>query len=161
MASAQVSDETTEYHSASSRTSSIDSSGSRRRANLSPLAGDGRQRGIGVSSNTKRQFKDKRIYVNPRTGLPVRPPTSFGLFKHTLRRSMKSGKVSFAEFNRKATEKWSRLSESEKEQYSQRAKELSDQFKRIEVSCLRKKVRQLLNQVKDYRQSARALPRRR
>lgn len=107
----------------------------------------------GVSKSTKRQFKDRKIYVNPRNGLPVRPPTSFALFKHTMRRSIKEGKVGFQEFNRKATEEWTKMSDEDKEPYIGRAKELAARFKRIEATCLRKRVRQLEQQVKSYRRA--------
>lgn len=130
------------------------------RVDLEPLvAANGRRQAIGVSCTAKRQFKDRRIYVNPKTGLPVRPPTSFGLFKHALRRKM-GDKVDFAEFNRKATEQWTKLEEGEKEPYARRARELSEQFKKIEVGLLRKKVRQLQRQVRNYRREYSASRRR-
>lgn len=137
------------YVTARSRTASLESGSTGRRAgvSLAPLAGD---RPISVSNSSQRQHKDRRIYVNKRTGLPVRPPTSFGLFKHALRRSIKNDKISFSEFNKLASEKWSKMSETEKGQYGQRAKELADQYKKIEVRFLRKKLRQLQRQVKDH-----------
>lgn len=143
----------TEYLSARSRTSSIESS-SRRTENravfLAPLPDDGRG-SIGVSSNRKRQYKDRRIYLNLRTGLPVRPPTSFGLFKHALRRNMQGDKVDFFDFHKKAIEEWNKMKDEEKAPYLQRSKELAEQFKKIEAQFLRKKVRQLQSQVKEYR----------
>lgn len=159
-----------EYFTARSRTASLESAGRRRSAQaaggsscpgagaaaggsiqLAPLIGDGgAKRQIGVSCNVKRQFKDRRIYVNPRTGLPVRPPTSFGLFKHALRRSM-GNKVTFLDFNRKATEQWTRMDDEQKGPYVERAKELASQFKKIEVRFLRKKVRQLQRHAKEQR----------
>lgn len=146
-----------EYVTARSRTASLESAASggasvRRNIRLAPLSGDG---AIGVSNNVKRQFKDRRIYVNRRTGLPVRPPTSFGLFKHALRRSIKGSKVDFLDFNRRAIEQWARMGEEDKEPYAQRAKELAEHYKKIEVRFLRKKLRQLQRQVKDRRGGSR------
>ena len=123
---------------------------------LAPIGCEGGRQTIGISNKTKRDFKDKRIYVNPRTGLAVRPPTSFGLFKHAMRRQMKDNKVGFQEFNRRSTEQWAKMNDQEKEPYVQRAKELGDQFKKIEVSLLRKKVRELTKQMKEERQAKRA-----
>lgn len=139
------------YFSARSRTASLESVSSRERRNvaLAPLSGDGRS--ISVSSSVNRRFKDRRIYVNQRTGLPVRPPTSFGLFKHALRRSMAGNKVSFSDFNKRAIEQWAKMRDHDKELYAQRARELADQYKRIEVRFLRKKVRQMLRQNKEAR----------
>lgn len=140
-----------EYFSARSRTASLESQASEPVFALSPLKEDGKRSTIMVSNNQKREHKDRRIYVNCRTGLPVRPPTSFGLFKHAMRRSIKKGeKVDFVEFNKKSNEQWAKLSEQEKEPYIQRAKELAQQYKKIEVFYLRKKVRQLENELGDY-----------
>lgn len=121
---------------------------------LAPLNAGG-ESSVGVSSNTKREHKDKNIYVNPRTGLPVRPPPSFALFKHALKRTI-NGKVTFNEFNKLANERWSRMSEEEKKPYVDRAKTLLEHFKRVEVACLRKKVRQLQHQVKGHNGGARS-----
>ena len=66
---------------------------------------------------------------------------------------MKNVKVNFLEFNKKSSEQWMKLKEEEKEPYVQRAKELAEQYKKIEVLYLRKKVRQLQHQVKEYRRS--------
>lgn len=126
---------------------------SSRQASLAPLD-PAIRRGIMVSRNLKRDLKDKKIYVNPRTGLPVRPPTSFGLFKHTLRRTMNNNKVGFSEFNKLATEQWTKMSSKDKEVYAQRSKALAQQYKRIEVPYLRKRVRQLQQQIKEYRQAS-------
>lgn len=115
------------------------------------LAG-GENSSIGVSNSRKREHKDKWIYVNSRTGLPVRPPTSFGLFKHALRRTM-CDKVDFFDFNRQATDAWAQMSDDLKEPYVRRARQLSEQFKKIEAQYLRKKVRELEQEVKDYRRS--------
>lgn len=141
---------TSEYFSARSRTPSIESQSSEKGLYLEPL-NVGALGNIRVSNNPKRQFKDKRIYVNARTGLPVRPPTSFGLFKHTMRRNITQGKVDFHDFNKRSNAEWSKMNEREKEPYARRAKMLSEQFKKIEVACLRKKVRQLQSQIKLYR----------
>lgn len=119
-------------------------------------SGDGRQRSIRVSKNEKRSHKDKRIYVNTRTGLPVRPPTSFGLFLHALRREAKGGKVEFKQFHQKAIKAWNKLSDEEKSQYAERAKVLSSQYKKIEATYLRKKVRQLQRQIQAVRRTFRA-----
>lgn len=141
----------TEYFSTRSRCSSMESSSSEYQNFLQEPA-DGKRLAIGsVSTNMKREFKDRRIYVNPRSGLPVRPPTSFGLFKHTMRRSIKGGKVEFYEFNKKATDKWNKMTDEQKKPYIERAKELAERYKKVEVSCLRKKVRQLQQQIKSYR----------
>ena len=142
-----------EYFSARSRTPSIRSQLSDQGAlYLQPLDENEKFGNIRVSNNPKREFKDKKIYVNARTGLPVRPPTSFGLFKHTMRRNIKQGKVDFHDFNKRSNMEWSKMSDKEKEPYVERAKMLADQFKKIEVACLRKKVRQLQSQIKLYRQ---------
>lgn len=142
----------TDYVSARSRTASIETAQTGNRViSMAPLSDD---RAIGVSNSTKRLFKDRRIYVNKRTGMPVRPPTSFGLFKHALRRSIKSDKVSFSDFNKLASEKWSQMSDADKGLYVQRAKDLADQYKKIEVRFLRKKVRQLQSQFKVIRQAS-------
>lgn len=148
----------TEYFSARSRTASIESRArSEPGADLAPLVEDStRSCAIQVSKNADRKHKDKRIYVNQRTGLPIRPPTSFGLFKHAMRRNMKNGKVDFHEFNKRANDHWTRMKDEEKEPYVERAKILGQQFKRIEVSFLRKKVRELQNQVKEYRRVTRS-----
>lgn len=100
-------------------------------------------RGIAISKQLKRTHKDKRIYLDNRTGLPVRPPSSFGLFKHALRRKMGEAKVDFKEFNAKAIVEWRKLAPSAKECYAQRSRLLTSQFKKIEVACLRKRVRHL------------------
>lgn len=60
-------------------------------------------------------------------------------------------KVSFLDFNKRATKQWAKMKDEEKEPYVQRAKELAAQFKKIEVGYLRKKVRQLQRQVKEHR----------
>lgn len=140
----------TEYFSTRSR-SSIDSSHSEYQ-NFLQTSGEGRRYAIGsISTSKKREFKDRRIYVNPRSGLPVRPPTSFGLFKHTLRRSIKDGRVDFQEFNKRALDKWNKMTDEEKSPYVERSKELVERFKKIEVSFLRKKVRQLQERLKRNR----------
>lgn len=136
----------TVYQSARSRSASVDSYAE---ALLAPL-GDVNEGSISVSSCAKREHKDRRIYVDKRSGLPVRPPTSFALYKHALRRQIKGGKVEFLEFNKRATQQWLKMSDEEKSPYVERAKQLADQFKKIEVQYLRKKVRQLKAQVKDY-----------
>lgn len=150
----------TEYFSTRSRASSIESSASDVGVDSAPLSKQGK-RSIGVSVNARRQYKDKRIYLNNRTGLPVRPPTSFGLFKHAMRRNIKAGKVGFQEFNRASIEKWMKMKAEEKEPYVQRAKKLAEEFKKVETPFLRKKVRQLLAQVKEYRREVKELERRR
>lgn len=142
----------TDYYSARSRTPSVDSRRSDLVACLAPLPSEGRK-SIGISLNPKRQYKDKRIYVNPRTGLPVRPPTSFGLFKHAMRRHMKDGKVNFHEFNKKSNEQWKKMSDNEKEPYIERARNLAHHFKEVERSYLRKKLRSLQDQIKEYRRA--------
>lgn len=120
----------------------------------SQLSELGRTRGgaVRVSRLKIRNQKDKRIYLDFSTGLPVRPPTSFGLFKHAYRRRFKGAKVDFKEFNKQAIERWSRMSEADKEPYVERAKMLADHFKKIEVPYLRKRLRQLQQQVRIYRQ---------
>lgn len=143
----------TDYYSARSRSVSLESHCSNLAADLAPLSDKGKREFIGVSSNEKREFKDKRIYLNPRTGLPVRPPSSFALFKHTMRRNIKDGKVNFFEFNKKATEQWTKMSDELKEPFIQRAKMLADQFKKVEVFYLRKRVRELQQEVKYNRRS--------
>lgn len=143
----EASSSATEYLSARSRSTSVESSID---AFLAPL-GDANDGNIGVSNSAKRVYKDRRIYVNHRTGLPVRPPTSFALFKHALRRTIKESKVEFFEFNKRATKQWLRMSDEEKSPYVERARMLADQFKKIEVQYLRRKVRQLKEQVKEYR----------
>lgn len=120
---------------------------------LEPLKGDGHRRQISISNNVKRNFKDRRIYVNLRTGLPVRPPTSFGLFKHALRRQAKDSKVEFQEFHKRAIKAWQKIGENEKAAYVERSRVLADEFKKIEVPYLRKKVRELKNQLKDIRRN--------
>lgn len=145
----------TEYFTARSRTASIESRAAGEAICLAPIGDDGKCT-IGVSNSAKRNYKDKRIYVNPRTGLPIRPPSSFGLYMHALRRSIKDGKVTFAEFHKKATSTWMKMSDEEKEPYVQRAKILAEQYKKIEVLYLRKKVRQLQGQVKEYHHQARS-----
>lgn len=142
-----------EFFSARSRTPSIESQASTLAVSLAPIGEEDGKQTIGVSSNIHREFKDKRIYVNPRTGLPIKPPSSFGLFMHAMRRGMKDGKVTFSDFHRKATQKWMKMNEQEKEPYVERSKVLTEQYKKIEALYLRKKVRQLENQVKEYRQS--------
>lgn len=158
MATSKVVTPATEYFSARSRTASVDSRArSEPGADLAPLAGDAtRSNTIQVSNKADRKHKDKRIYVNQRTGLPIRPPTSYGLFKHAMRRNMKNGKVDFHEFNKRANDHWTRMNDEEKEPYVERARVLGQQFKKIEVSFLRKKVRDLQNQVKEYRRVTRS-----
>lgn len=125
---------------------------------LAPMGEEG-SRSVSVSRQNKRDLKDKKIYVNLRTGLPVRPPTSFGLFKHALRRTMKDTKVGFAEFNKQAHERWTKMSDEEKNTYTMRAKVLSEQFKKIEVPYLRKRVRQLQMQLRECRRATAQLHR--
>lgn len=144
----------TDYFSARSRSASRQSVASELSVHLDTIPDDA-VRPIGVSNNIKREFKDKRIYVNPKTGLPVRPPTSFGLFKHAMKRKLKNTKMTFQEFNKKTNEKWARMSDEDKEPFIARARQLADQFKKIEVFYLRKKLRQLQAQVKDYRRAER------
>lgn len=151
MSNSQVGTPSTEYFSARSRTSSMESSRSEYQ-NFLQLPDEGRRFAIGsVSTNIKREFKDRKIYVNARSGLPVRPPTSFGLFKHAMRRSIKGDKVNFHEFNKRATDKWNKMTDEEKRPYSERSRVLLERYKKIEVSCLRKRVRQLQQQIKSYR----------
>lgn len=158
MATGRVDTPATEYFSARSRTASIDSRRSEPNADLAPIVEDGARSSssIRVSKNADRTHKDRRIYVNQRTGLPVRPPTSFGLFKHAMRRNMNNSKVDFHEFNSRATNHWKRMREEEKTPYVERAKVLAQEFKRIETTFLRKKLRELQNQVKEYRRVARS-----
>lgn len=159
MATGRVDTPATEYFSARSRTASMDSRRSEANADLAPIAEEGARSSsssIKVSKNADRAHKDRRIYVNQRTGLPVRPPTSFGLFKHAMRRNMKNSKVDFHEFNRRATDHWKRMREEEKTPYVERAKALAAEFKKIETTFLRKKLRELQNQVKEYRRVARS-----
>lgn len=120
---------------------------------MSMLLTGGENSSVGVSNSRKRQHKDKWVYVNTRTGLPVRPPTSFGLFKHALRRTI-SDKVDFFNFNRQATDAWAQMSDNQKEPYVRRAKQLSEQFKKIEAQYLRRKVRELQREVKHFRRSS-------
>lgn len=155
MATSRVDTPSSEYHTARSRTASIESVQSRANADLAPLAERG-ENSVRVSKNTDRTHKDRRIYVNQRTGLPVRPPTSFGLFKHAMRRNIRDGKVNFHEFNKRATDHWKKLKDEDKELYVERAKVLAQEFKRIETTFLRKKLRELQNQVKEYRRVARS-----
>lgn len=58
--------------------------------------------------------------------------------------------MTFVDFHKKATSQWMKMSDAEKEQYVERAKRLAEQYKKIEVLYLRKKVRQLQTQVKEY-----------
>lgn len=117
------------------------------------------KKGIHISNNTKRDQKDRKIYVHQRTGLLVRPPTSFGLFMHAYRRSFKDDKVAFLDFNKRATEQWAKMSAEDKEPYIERAKRLAEQYKKVEVVYLRKRVRQLQQQIKDYRKAAKEISR--
>lgn len=154
MASDRAASSATEYISARSRSASRQSIASELSVHLDTIPGD-TVRPIGVSNNVKRQFKDRRIYVNPRTGLPVRPPTSFGLFKHAMKRKLKDTKVTFQDFNKKTNEKWSKMSDEDKEPFIARARQLADQYKKIEVFYLRKKLRQLQAEIKEYRRAER------
>lgn len=157
MATGEVESASTEYFSTRSRTGSMESRRSLADAGLAPLTEAGaRSSSIRVSKNTDRTHKDKRIYVNQRTGLPVRPPTSFGLFKHAMRRNIKGGRVDFHLFNKRATDHWKKMKEEEKTPYVERAKVLAQEFKRIETTFLRKKLRELQDQVKQYRRIARS-----
>lgn len=143
---------TSEYYSARSRSSSMEAQQTRHRAHLAPLNED-RKRAIGVSKNPKRAFKDRRIYLDSRTNLPVRPPTSFGLFKHALRRNIKDPRISFQEFNKCATEAWNKMDDVAKEPYVLRAKTLAEEYKKIEAPYLRRRVRELQRLMKEQRRN--------
>lgn len=154
MAASRPATPATDYFSARSRSASRQSVASELSVHLDTIPEDA-TRPIGVSNNVKREFKDRRIYVNPRTGLPVRPPTSFGLFKHAMKRKLKDTKMSFHEFNKKTNEKWAKMSDEDKEPFAARSRQLADQYKKIEVFYLRKKVRQLQAQIKEYHRAER------
>lgn len=153
MVATRASSPETDYYSAQSYMGSpLHESDGFQQQDPSDLLQGGENLAIGVSYSRKRQHKDKRIYVNARTGLPVRPPTSFGLYKHALRRSIRD-KVGYVDFHRRAVRDWTQMSDEQKEPFVRRAKQLYDHFRKIEARYLRRKVRQLQKAVKDCRES--------